>query len=635
MNIIPTIQDVNNVPGSNNWATTTLAFLNSVGSFAVGASDTVSSSTVTAQAWANDDPDFPNNLQYVRVLQCPASGTSKAQAFTNFDTTSALTKEATAYRLLRVQAGANYVASMAVRRVVSTTGTPNIANTTVSLTSTWYDRDFNVLRTQVMITPTQPSAGLAWTYLSGGSTAPVGAVYMGYKVELLGDFKEVIHLGGIRFEQVQNARVNIMLNAEPLSSIANWNVNANQAATWPKIAGGSLQMKALAAGNMSVFNDFVPVINNRSYAVFAQVTTAASRTVNLSVTYYDVANVPIGTLAAATAVINGSGTLGGLVTAPYNAFAAAITVEVAGAAINETAQVFKALHEMTSIAPTLVNYFAGVTNGFYMGGTNGSTPSLSIAPNPYRDPRLINISFDPARSNLAPNPSFGFSSSSPANWGAAIVGSVISVSASAQAYSGPNAGSITNTTTACTQALPWEAYTFNYDGSLVPSFSPFTTSVYARLKSTSVQTGVTAKVITMWNDAFGTTTYTSGPWTAINNTGYTRLVATTQAGQNGTGVGLIVLVAGLPANNTDFLFGGAQIELGNVATPYFDASTNTDAVWQGGAANAHAAASHEYPERKTKYYLMTTILPDHVPPQTPYRVVLADDVDWINVRQRT
>lgn len=633
MNIIPTIQDVDPVPGSNNWAATTLTFLNSVGAFVVGASDTVSSSVVTAQSWPNSDPDFPNNLGYVRVLQCPASGTSAAQSYTYFDTTSTATKEATAYRLLRVREGQTYSAMMAVRRVVSTTGTPALANTTVSLTTTWYDRDFNVLRTSAAIPATQPAGALAWTYLTGGVTAPVGAVYMGYKVELLGDFKEVIHLGGIRFERMTSTRINLLLNAEPTAVASNWNTNANQVATWPKIAGGSLQMKALAAGTMSVVTDAVPVVNNRSYAVFAQVTTTASRTVNLSISYYDSTNTLISTSVAATGTINGTSTLAASVVAPYNAFTAAVIVEVVGAAINELAQVPKALLELTAVTPSLSTYFSGLTNGSYFG--TSSSASVSAAPNPYRDPRLINITFDPVRSNYVTNPTLAHSNTTADGWVAAGSGQTLQVyTLASDSWSGSNAGSVKHASTAATQGAPWKTYTLG-GSSLVTDFQYFTGSAYVRLTAASAATGVTARVGVFSVDSAGTfSTLTYGPWTTISNVGHVRLSATAQAAFNTSQVGLQIEVAGLAGGVDDFRFDAAQLEGGAVVTDYFDASTNSDAVWQGGTGNTHLAASHEYPQRKTKFYLITTILPDHVPPQTPYRVVLADDIDWANVRLR-
>jgi hypothetical protein len=99
---------------------------------------------------------------------------------------------------------------------------------------------------------------------------------------------------------------------------------------------------------------------------------------------------------------------------------------------------------------------------------------------------------------------------------------------------------------------------------------------------------------------------------------------------------MFVQAAGLPINNTDFVFDGSQVELGRTPTDYFNSVVSSqDTVLVNSMDNSGLVKYNaQYFDKKVMSYALAAHLADNVPVTTPYRIVTADDVDWLTLRLR-
>ena len=267
---------------------------------------------------------------------------------------------------------------------------------------------------------------------------------------------------------------------------------------------------------------------------------------------------------------------------------------------------------------------AGTVSSAQLGTQTGSYKS-EFFPNPYRDPRTINVVLEPNRINLMYLEDSSWTSLSPSVTYSTVVAGM--------AYSGTTSNNLSSTA-AGSQASPWESLNI-FGQRYIQAGQWFTFSVYAKLQNAN--SGVTARLglgFEKKNAYPDSVTYSS--WTPVSNTDWVRLSLTTQVPYGVYRGRAYVQAAGLPANNTDFFFDAAQVELGRVPTDYFNYTTSTQdtvsvASFDGSSITKYNA---QYFDKKILAYGLAAHLADNVPATTPYRVVTADDPDWLSLRVR-
>jgi hypothetical protein len=246
---------------------------------------------------------------------------------------------------------------------------------------------------------------------------------------------------------------------------------------------------------------------------------------------------------------------------------------------------------------------------------------LEYATNPYRDPRTVNVVIDPDRINLLP--------SEDGSWGS--IGPTTFSSGLTPPYSGATSNSMTNPSTAATQASPWEVYG-HVGRYYIVQGQWLTFSTYVKL--TAALAGVTSRLgICFTTKTVNTeTTRTYSSWTTVTDTGWVRLSVTTRVPDHIFQARIIVQAAGLPVSNSTFRFDGTQIEVGRAPTDLFNAEIETQDTVRVSSTVPYTTYSAQYFDKNAAYFALSSQLAENVPASTPYRLVTAEDVDWIALR---
>ena len=277
-----------------------------------------------------------------------------------------------------------------------------------------------------------------------------------------------------------------------------------------------------------------------------------------------------------------------------------------------------------------------VTNRLTSGGTSTLVQTdtvktgsykTEVAPNPYRDPRTVNIVLEPDRVNLISQ------STEDGSW-ISSGGNSAYYGSGGLVYDGTYSWTLTNGS-AATQVSPWETSTY-FGKKYIQPGTWVTFSTYIRLVNANPGATTRVAISFVQRDGSGESTRTYSAWTAISNTGWTRVSVAAKVPSGYHQGKAVIQAAGLAASNSDFTFDATQVELGRAATEYFNYTNSPqDTVMFG--ANGYGSLvsfSAQYFEKKTGYYGLAAQVAENIPSTTPYRLVSAEDIDWLTVRLR-
>ena len=296
----------------------------------------------------------------------------------------------------------------------------------------------------------------------------------------------------------------------------------------------------------------------------------------------------------------------------------------------------------TSTGSTVIVDGAGSVAGSY---------KLEYAPNPYRDPRTVNIVLEPDRVNLASSSTGGFGAT-PSGLNVNTTTAFVTGSLFATSVTTPT---FTSASGAGTLAIPWETqnafgqyyiqpfewYTFSLYGKIL-TYNPATNpNVMFRLAltftskpSSSAEFGV---------NPVNVRTYSN--WVPLFDTSPHRAQVSAQVPGGVANGRAIIQIVGLPVFNSDFVYDGVQIEKGRKATDFFtyasDAANTVRGVQPTSDVSSGPTApsvlntnnSFQFFEKALNYHALAAQVVDNIPATTPYRLVTPDKFDWISLRK--
>ena len=440
-------------------------------------------------------------------------------------------------------------------------------------------------------------------YIKKGSAAGLKnfiTAYSGYSASLLPVKNLMLNVNDSSFETgiggwEQNSNTTIsQITGLYESPVVTPYVEATAPSNFPNGQKGLLKVVATASGTADFScglsapkTNGIPVTASSyySFSVYGRNKTAASHTITVNVKWYDMTGTLISTSSNGTGTITNTGWSRVLVAnqqAPSNAYFAVPHVTTDTMSAGEIIYFDAAQFEQST---TVTNFV---------------------------DARRIDILLNANRINWIANPNV---ESATTNWGANLA-SIARITT--DAYVG---SACVEATFSGTAGDSWVSPTGN-GFTAVTANSSYTFSIYVKDVSSSAQYQVGLD----WYTPSAYISTSSGSYSSVSTSGWTRITVTGTAPATATKVGLRVRPGGVvPSAGTKARFDAALLEQAVTVNPYFDGTYGyyqaDDLLWENGTPNA--GRSFYYKNYQTVFKRLLNVTGDYVPFGAPWALFVA------------